>query len=424
MMSETLPNTKTKSLLSWGFYDWANSSFSSIIETFVLPAYFVKAVVQNEALGTEKWGVALGITGLIIAIGGPILGAIADQAGQRKKWLFLFTLLNVIACAFMWFIYPDPGSTVYALILFSIATMGSEFAYVFYNAMLPDLAPPDKIGRWSGWGWGLGYVGGMLSLVAALFLFIDPSVSPFNFDRDSSQEVRAALVLVALWYGLFSIPLFINTPDTPKKMDVLPAVKKGLKQLKDSFIDLKKYGSLFRFFIARMFFVDGLLTLFAFGGIFAASQFNMPEEKVLVFGIVLNVTAGIGAAIFALLDDRFGPRKMMIISLLCLIAFGLLTLLAQNEAQFWLSGMMVGAFVGPVQASSRSYLARVAPPEVMNQMFGFFSLSGKATSFMGPLVVSAVIALTGSLVIGMTSIIIFFILGLGLLLTVKEAKTV
>lgn len=424
MMAETVTDTKTKSLLSWAFYDWANSSFSSIIETFVLPAYFVKAVVQNEELGTEKWGIALGITGLIIAIGGPILGAIADQAGQRKKWLGLFTLLNLIACALMWYITPNPDSTLFALFLFSIATMGSEFAYVFYNAMLPDLAPPDKVGRWSGWGWGLGYVGGMLSLVVALFLFIDPHVSLFNFNRENSEEVRAAFVLVALWYGLFSIPLFLNTPDTPKKMAILPAVRKGLIQLKESFLDLKRYGSLFRFFIARMFFIDGLLTLFAFGGIFAASRFNMPEEKVLVFGIVLNVSAGIGAAIFALLDDRFGPRKMMIVSLLCLIAFGLLTLFAQSETQFWLMGMLVGAFVGPVQASSRSYLARVAPPELMNQMFGFFSLSGKATSFMGPLVVSTVIALTGSLIIGMTSIIIFFILGLALLLTVKEAKHV
>lgn len=422
MMSATIPKSNTKTLLSWGFYDWANSSFSSIIETFVLPAYFVKAVVGNEELGTEQWGLVLGITGFIIALGGPILGAIADQAGHRKGWLFSFTLLNVIACALMWFIYPDAGSAIFALALFSIATIGSEFAYVFYNAMLPDIVEPSKIGRWSGWGWGLGYVGGMLSLVVALFLFIDPNISPFNFDRSQSEDVRASLVLVAAWYGLFSIPIFLFTPTTPARLPLKKAIGTGLKQLKESFQDLKRYGSLFRFFIARMFFVDGLLTLFAFGGIFAASEFGMSEKMILIFGIVLNITAGLGAAFFALLDDHFGPRKMMIISLLCLITLGILTLTAQNETQFWIYGMMVGMFVGPVQASSRSYLAKVAPPELMNQMFGFFSLSGKATSFMGPLIVSLAIALTGSIALGMSTIVVFFIIGLILLLTVKEAK--
>lgn len=422
MMSETVPRAKKKTLLSWSFYDWANSSFSAIIETFVLPAYFVKAVVGNEELGSEMWGFALGITGFIIAIGGPILGAIADQAGHRKRWLFSFTYLTIIACALMWFITPGFNSAYLALILFSLATMGSEFAYVFYNAMLPDIAPPSQIGKWSGYGWALGYVGGMLSLVVALFFFIDPNISPIPFDRADHEDVRASLVLVAAWYAIFSIPIFLFTPTTPHRLPVKKAVVTGLIQLKNSFLDLKRYGSLFRFFIARMFFVDGLLTLFAFGGIYAATQFHMSEEKILIFGIVLNVTAGIGAALFALLDDKFGSRLVMIVSLISLILLATFTLLAQSEAQFWVAGMLVGMFVGPVQASSRAYLAKVAPPELMNQMFGFFSLSGKATSFLGPLVVSTTIALTGSLVLGMSTIVLFFILGLMLLLTVKEAK--
>ena len=387
------------SLVSWALYDFANSAYSAIVETFVLPAYFVKVIAETQEQGTEAWGLTLGISGVIIAALGPALGSIADFSGGRKVWTLCFTLLNIIAVSGLWWVRPHAGAATMALVLFGVATMGSEFAYIFYNAMLPDLAPAGKIGLWSGWGWAAGYLGGILSLMLAL-----------------TVDVSSAFILCAAWHALFSIPLFLLTPKTPILLGMKEAVSKGFKELLHSLSTLQKQGSLCRFFIARMFFIDGLLTLFAFGGIYAASTFNMSEKTILLFGISLNLSAGVGAFFFAFFDDRIGSRNVMILSLVGLIFFSTFALLSSTEAQFWLSGLFLGLFVGPVQASCRAYLAKIAPKPLMTQMFGFFTFSGKATAFLGPLGISLILFLTGSLAWSLSLVVLFFILGLILLL--------
>lgn len=410
-------------LVSWALYDWANSAFAAIITTFVFAAYFTRQVAENETIGSAQWGNMLGIAGIIIAIGGPILGAVADQGGRRKPWIIVFTVLCVVATVLLWLVKPAPTYAWLALLLVGLGTLGSEFAFIFYNAMLPGLAGPKYVGRWSGWGWSIGYAGSVACLIIALLIFIQKGSQWFGLNPASGEPVRATFPLVSVWYLLFALPLFLITPDTRGTGKSLArAVRDGMQQLYDSIRHVRRYNHIVRFLIARVFYIDGLATLFAFGGVYAAGTFNMSEQDILLFGITLNVTAGLGAAAFAWVDDWIGSKQVILLSLISLIILGTLVLAVKTSALFWTFGLLLGIFVGPAQAASRSFLARAAPEPLRNEMFGLFALSGKVTSFLGPLLVGWGTYLSGSQRIGMSIIIVFFIIGFLLMLTVPAAK--
>ena len=407
-----MKNQSLGALFAWAFYDWAMSPFSVIIQTFVFAAYFVKKVAPDPIYGSAQWGFVSGLAGLIVAFLSPIAGAAADQGGRRKIWLAAFTVLCIIATALLWFIKPSPAYVLPALFLVALGTIGSEGAYIFYNAMLPDLAAPNQIGRWSGWGWALGYAGGVISLIIVLEAFVKAKNPWIVLDQGLEEPVRAAFVLTAIWYAIFALPIFLFTPEMPGKGKTFrQSAVDGLHQLRDTILQIRHYKNILRFFIAKLFYIDGLATIFAFGGIFAAATFSMDSQEVLLFGIAMNISAGIGAGVLALLDDIFGAKKMILISLLCLIIFGTVALSVRTKLLFWIFGLLLALFVGPIQASSRSYLARIAPENLRNQMFGFYMLSGKATAFLGPLLLSWITYLTGSLRLGMSSVILFFVIG-------------
>jgi UMF1 family MFS transporter len=305
---------------------------------------------------------------------------------------------------------------VAALALVGVATLGIELGSVFYNALLPRLAPPEQLGRWSGWGWGLGYAGGLLCLLMALFGLVRDGAW-LALPRQDASHVRATFVLAAAWFALFALPLL--TARLPgRDVDGRFELRGSLGELWHTLRGLPRQGPLLRFLIARMLYTDGLATLFAFGGVYAAGTFAMTESQVLAFGIGLNVTAGIGAAAFAHLDDRIGSRATIVIALLALLVCGAGALLAPSAGAFWVAGLALGIFVGPAQAASRSLLARMAPEEQRNQLFGLFTLSGKATAFLGPMLVGMVTLASGSQRVGMTVILGLWLAGLMLLLTV------
>jgi UMF1 family MFS transporter len=413
----------TRALFSWALYDWANSSFATIIQTFVFAAYFTRQVAENETLGTTQWGNTFSAAALLIAIGGPLLGAITDQAGRRKVLLGICTMVCILATGLLWYVRPGSSSVWPALLLVGLATVGFEYAGLLYNAMLPDLADRDRMGRWSGWGWGLGYAGGLASLVLALLVFVDSPGEWFGLDRQQAEHVRATFPLVSAWYLVFSLPLFLFTPDREASgLSWLRAVRGGLAQLAASARNIRSYRDIVRFLVARMFFIDGLATVFAFGGIYAAGTFDMNEQQILAFGIGMNVTAGLGAGLFALLDDRLGGKTIIILSLAGLLACGAMILLVHSATLFWIFGLLLGIFIGPAQASSRSYLGRVAPEALRNEMFGLLTFSGKATSFLGPLAVGWLTYATGSQRIGMSSVLFFFAIGLLLMFTVPADR--
>lgn len=411
-------------IFSWALYDWANSAFFAVIQTFVFATYFVQSVAENATIGSTQWGNTIGAAGIFIAVCAPFVGAFADQLGRRKPWIGYFTLLCVTATAGLWFVGPSTDFVWLALALIFLGTVGSEFGIIYYNAMLPDIVSRERMGRWSGWAWGLGYAGGLTCLVVALFVFVDVETPPFGLDKESVEHVRATFVLVAVWYILFSIPLFLYTPDKPHTgKTIKDAAISGWKQLKTSIANVRQYKHIVRFLIARMIFIDGLATVFAFGGIYAAGTFDMTETDVLMFGIGLNLTAGIGAGLFAWIDDLMGSKNTMLISLAGLIVTTSAVLLVTSNLMFWIFGLTLGIFVGPVQAASRTYMARVAPADLRNQMFGLMSLSGKVTAFAGPLLVGWLTFIADSQRIGMSIIVLLFAAGFIVLLGVPKIVT-
>jgi MFS transporter, UMF1 family len=404
----------TSGLVAWTLYDFANSAYAAVIQTFVFAAWFTQSVASSPERGQQQWGYAVAAAGLLVALGGPVLGAIADHTGRRKPWIALFTLVCVGSSAALWFVEPTPSHAGRALVLVTLGVVGTEFAELFYNAMLPTLAPAERIGRWSGWAWGLGYLGGLLCLLLALFGLIRPDAW-LPLPRGGDEHVRAACLLVAVWHLLFALPLLLLTPDEPRTaVPLARAARLGLAQVVDSVRHARRHAALLRFLFARMIYADGLATLFAFGGIFAADAFGMPQEQVLLFGIALNVSAGLGAAAFAWLDDRVGGRTTIVLTLSLLVPVTLAALWVRSEAWFWIFGTGLGLFVGPVQAASRSYLARMAPVSVRNEMFGLFALSGRATSFVGPLLVGWITVASGSSRVGLLVVPALLLAGLWL----------
>jgi MFS transporter, UMF1 family len=412
-------SSSRRSALSWAFYDWANSPFATLIVTFVFPAYFATAVVGDQVQGQAQWGFAMGLSGLVVAVSSPIFGAVADVTGRRKPWLLAFTLLCAAASAGLWWVTPELSAVPLAVALVVLANWGFETAGVFYNAMLPDVAGPRRLGRLSGWAWGLGYVGGLAALALALLALVLPDQPWFGIPKDNAAHIRICGPLVGLWLLVFSAPLFLWTPDAGAGKPL--RVKAALASLAASLKQLARMGDVGRFLLAHMLYADGLATLFAMGGVFVAGVYGFSLQEVMLFGIVLNVTAGLGAAGFAWLDDWFGSRTTILLALAGLLVAGTGVLVADSRALVWIMGGALGLFVGPAQAASRTYLARMAPPERRTELFGLFALSGKATAFLGPWAVGAVTAAANSQRAGMAVILAFFLVGGGVLLSVRPA---
>jgi len=412
-----------RAVIAWCLYDWANSAFPAIVQTFVFATYFTSAVAPTPAVGTALWGQANSIAALAIAILGPVFGAIADQGGARKPWLSALTLLSVVATAALWFVRPNPADAIFGLAAMGIATIGFELGTTFYNAMLPDLVPAERVGRVSGWGWGVGYAGGLVCLLLALLLFVQPDTPPFGLDRHLAEHVRITGPLTAVWFAVFAVPLLLWVPDRPAvAMGIAAAVRSGVGDLFRTLAQARRHANIARFLLAKMIYIDGLNTLFTFGGIYAAGTFGMSLKEVLLFGILLNITAGIGAIGFAWVDDWIGAKPTILISLVAMILLGGAILLVDGKLWFYGLALAIGIFLGPAQAASRSFMARVAPPERRAEFFGLYSFAGKATAFVGPALVGWATYVFDSQRAGMATIVPFFIVGVLLLLPVKEAR--
>ena len=412
-----------RAVLSWCLFDWANSVYPTLVITFVFAAYFTRAIAATPEQGTAQWGTAMSLSALFVALASPVLGAIADQDGRRKPWLFVTSLVCIAASALLWTVTPDIHWIWLPLLLVAVGNAGFEMGQVFYNAMLAEIAPPSHLGRLSGWAWGMGYAGGLVCLTLALVLFVQPETPLFGLDKASAEQIRIVGPLVAVWFALFAAPLFLWTPDKPASgLSHAEAARRGLAALYDTLRHVRRFRNVAVFLIARMIYTDGLTTLFAFGGIYAAGTFDMTFDEILVFGILLNVAAGLGAAAFAWIDDWIGPKRTVILALVGLMAFSTAILLIEDKLWFYVLGCGIGALIGPAQAASRSFMARLAPAEMRTKMFGLYALSGKATAFVGPAVVGWATLWFDSQRAGMSTILAFFLVGLLLLLMVRSPE--
>jgi len=364
----------------------------------------------------------MAIAGVFIAILSPILGAIADRTGRRKPWIGGLSLVAAIGCLMLWFVEPNSDSITYALIVVTIATITAELAQVFYNAMLPSVAPAGWVGRLSGWGWATGYLGGLACLVVALFGLIMTETPFFGLLGTEAQEnVRAAAPLAGVWYLIFAIPMFLFTPDAPaKEATLVTAVRDGFRTLGNTLQTLHHHKQVLRFLIASAVYRDGLITLFAFGGIYAAGTFGMDSSEIIMFAIALNVTAALGAFGLSWLDDLIGAKATILMTLACLMALGLPLILISDPLWFWILAIALGTFIGPAQAAGRSMLARLAPPTVITEMYGLYNLSGKAVSFIGPVLFGLATEAFQTQRAGMATILLTFGAGFALMLLVRE----
>jgi|SRR5690625_722522 len=415
------PASSRRAQAAWCLYDWANQGFPTIIETFVFATFFTQAVAVSEVEGTAQWGYTLSIAGIFIVILSPIFGAVADQGGRRKPWLATFSGLCMASCALLWFTKPSSDYVLWALIFFGIGSATYEFALVFYNAMLADVAPPGRLGRLSGWGWAAGYAGGLSLLLLILFLFVRPEEPLFGLDKAQAEHIRVSALLVSAWWLIFGLPLFLFVPDRKSSgLSLGAAARKGLRQLYETGRNLRRYRNVARFLLARLLYNDGLNTVFAFGAIYAAGTFGMTFDQIVLFGIGLNVTAGLGAFAFAWINDIIGSKRTVQLSLLALMGIGIVLVLLHSLFWFWVFGLLLGIFFGPVQAASRALMAELAPKGLEAEMFGLYALSGKAIAFLGPAVLAFVTGLFDSQRAGMASILLFFVLGFLVLAGVKE----
>ncbi len=404
-------------IFSWCLFDWAGSAFNTIVVTFVFATYFVRAVAPDPVSGTAAWATAQTAAGLTIALAAAPLGAVADRGGSGRVLLGVCTALLVACTAALWFVRPRATDAPMALALVAGATVAFEVAFVFYNAMLPDIAGPARLGRVSGLGWGMGYAGGIVCLGLCLVLLIDPRPPFFGLSGAQAEPVRATALFASAWIAIFALPLLALAPAPVRRAPWRTALRQGLRTLGASLRAAAADRVLRRFLVARMLYTDGLNTLFAFGGIFAAGTFGMGARQVLLLGIALNVTAGIGAAGFALMQDRIGDRTTVLVAVGALAGIGALVLLARSASVFWVLALGLGLFVGPAQSASRSLMARLAPEDTRNAHFGLYALSGRVTGFVGPAALGAVTAAFASQRAGMAVVVALLASGWVLLAT-------
>ena len=413
----------TRAVVSWCLYDWANSAFNTLIITFVYVTYFTQTFTPTPEEGVTLWGRAISISAILVALLSPIVGALADQSGRRRLYLIAATWLCVALTAALAFVPPGGSSSILAaLTLVVLANLAFEIAIVFYNTYLPELVPEYRIGRISGWAWGLGYIGGLVALALALFGFVQPEVPWFGIPTENGFNHRATTLLVAVWFFVFSLPmlLWVESPAARRHVDAVAGVRGAFLELKRTFRNLGRYKQIVRFLVARLVYNDGLVTVFAFGGAYAAGAFGMSFSEVILFGIGLNVAAGLGAALFGIVDDRIGGKRTILITLVALTLASLLAVGAPNRTWLWVAGIAVGLFVGPNQSASRSLMGRFVPAHSRGEFFGFFAFSGKATSFLGPLALATVTDGFG-LRAGVATVVVFFVIGGLILLSVDEA---
>ncbi|MDG1427015.1 MAG: MFS transporter [Flavobacteriales bacterium] len=392
-----------KEILSWSMYDFANQPFTNIIVTFVYSAFFTKIIAENEQSGTVLWANAIAVSAVTVALLSPILGAIADNGGYRKFFLIFFTWICAVFSILLFF--PQEGDVFMALSFFILANVSFEMGTVFCNSYLADFTDKENVGKISGFAWGLGFFGGLIALSLSLFLF--PEMSP--------ADVRTINILVGIWLLIFSIPTFLFVRDRKKKKFKKVYITQSFISLKNSLVTISNYKIVFQFLIARLFYNDALITIFALGGIYAVSSLDFSFSEVMTLGIVLNVAAGIGSFLFGYIEDVIGVKKTINITLIVLIFSTLLAILAPEtnfpKEVFWFSGILIGLMIGPNQSCSRSLMSKITPRNKLNEFFGFFAFSGKATSFIGPLLFGLISSFY-SQQIALWVVVFLFVIGL------------
>lgn len=431
-----------KRIWGWFFFDWASQPYNTLLITFIFAPYITELLGDGTA-AQSAWGFGIGAAGIVIALLAPVLGALADTGGNRLRWIWLFSVMYVVGAAGLWFAAPGDYNLVLILTFFAIGMIGMEFATTFTNSMLPDLGPPEQIGRISGNGWAFGYLGGLVALVIMLLFFAENSATGrtligmepvLGLDPEAREGTRFVGPLTAIWFIVFMIPFFLFVRDPKFTTAPKGAVKKALTDLKSTLWHLPQDRSLFAYLGSAMFYRDALNGMYAFGGIYAAGVLGWSVQNVGIFGIIAIITGAIAAWLGGMADSRFGPKPVIVSCILALTAMAVAIVLISRDAMFgvplpegstlpdiafYIIGAVIGAAGGVIQSASRTMMVRQANPARMTEAFGLYALSGKATSFLAPLLIGVTTYATGSQQLGVSPVIGLFLIGLVLLVWVN-----
>ncbi|SPJ23427.1 MFS transporter [Palleronia abyssalis] len=426
-----------KRIWGWYFFDWASQPYNTLLITFIFGPY-VASVLEDGSQAQAAWGYGIAAAGIVMAILAPVLGAIADQGGRRMPWIWGFSALYVIGSGALWFAAPQDFALIRTLFFFGIGLIGMEFATIFTNSMLPDLATRGTIGRISGSGWAFGYLGGLIALVMMLLLFAEDEATGttliglqplFGLDAEAREGTRFVGPFTAIWYALFMIPFFLWVKEprtTTRRVDIRGA----LRDLGRTIRRLPETPSQLTFLISSMLYRDGLSGAYALGAIFAAGVLDWSVVQTGTFGILAVVTGALFAWIGGRADERFGPMPVIVICTTTLMLTVIATIFVSRETVFGLPqapdsslpdtvfmviGATIGAAGGALQSASRTMMVRQGNRARMTEAFGLYALSGKATSFLAPLSIGVATSLTGSQQWGISPLIVLFAVGLILL---------
>ena len=411
----------------WSLFDFANTSYSIIVVTFIYAVYFKQTVAEGKPIGDFYWSLGTSISMLITAIISPVLGAIADYSAGKKRFLLFFTLICIVSTSLLYFV--NQGNILSGLILFILANIGFEAGLVFYDSFLPEITKPKNYGRVSGYGFAMGYLGSFTTL-AVIYPFIQ------------RQMIREIFPLSALIFLIFAIPLFVFIKDSRKKVIKENSFFKiGFRRVINTITNLKSYKNLALFLLSFFFFIEGVNTVIYFSGNYASSTLKFSFQELIVFFIIVQTTAILGSLIFGVIADSYGTKKSLIISLIIwlftiLLAFQtsekesfLVILISKNfsldsdtvlHSSFYLIGLLAGSVMGATQSTSRSMMSKLTPFDRKTEFFGFYSFFGKSSAIVGPLIFGLVSYLTGTQKYAILSICIFFIVGLIILTFVKD----
>jgi UMF1 family MFS transporter len=427
-------------VLAWAAWDWGSAAFNAVMTTFVFTVYLTSKAFGSGDQASAVLGGALAIAGAAIALLAPVFGQRSDSGGRRRLWLGVNTAAVALLTALCFFVFPRPEFLLLGVTLIALGNVFFEFASVNYNAMLAQVSTPRNIGRVSGFGWGMGYLGGIVALLIVLQLFVQPGFEWFGSSTEDSLNLRLVAVFSALWFFIFALPVLFAVPE-------LPGTGKGAGPgfLASYALLARRIRAIYKtsphtiyFLLASAIFRDGLAAVFTFGGIIAAGTFGFELKEVIFFAIFGNVVAAAGAIVGGFLDDRTGPKSVIIGALLGLLLAGTAILVLGNgtyqffgkewagTTTFWVFGLLLCLFVGPAQSSSRAYLARLAPHGESGELFGLYATTGRAVSFLAPALFTLCISVAAPLVPpgeaqrwGILGIMVVLLAGLLVLLPVK-----
>jgi MFS transporter, UMF1 family len=399
-----------KKIFIWSLFDFANTSFSIVVVTFLYAVYFKKVVAQEQPIGDLYWSVGTSLAMVITAIISPILGAIADYSAGKKRFLLFFTLLCIAATASLFFI--GSGNVFWGITIFVFANVGFEAGLVFYDSFLPEITQPKNYGRVSGYGFAMGYLGSLATL-AIIFPFIQ------------SEMIKESFPIAALFFLIFSLPLFIYLKDNRKVVTEHESYFKiGVTRVWNTLSHLKNYKNLATFLLAYFFYIEGVNTIIFFSGNYASTTLGFSETELLIFFLTVQTTAIVGSVVLGILADSIGQKKTIIITLIMWLITVVIAYLVQDKNGFYVVGLIAGAAMGSSQSTSRSLMSKLTPAEKKTEFFGFYSFFGKSSAIVGPLVFGLVSFISGDQRLAIFSIGFFFLIGLLILLKVEDPKTI